>query len=707
MKNNVFKGFLYVAPLLLFVACSDSETADGTYTFEPTAADILAAEADEADLTLQGRPTMIEDAEAGDGQALMLVRTGDQISMDLRALETGTYQVEVRARAELIDSTPELELRLNRELVDTQVIENETYETVSFGTLELAGEKRATLRFEGASRRMAADSKIIVDSVELSPAEPGDADDTPSEPGETPEESPEEPDSPDEPAPEDDPVPSEDAPTDLLGQPTLLSRYNVRVSNVVAGELPDYRLSYLPRQFAAGLELAETSVEDAGAYAGWDVLSTPVNTAARSGRGTTPGGVAEGAPWLDITLNRDAQLAVMWPAASSAPSWLSDWSAGTAVSMGGASYQVYEKSYPAGEVVLNAPASDTNYFLLIAEADGNPSAAPEVPAGLDTPQPGATCPSWVHDQYRAEGPDGNYYPSWHPQIDPVYACSFGHEHGSDPSLVPGEHETIFGYVASRVPQIESHEGFKNIVTQAEDGTWWTLTVHAKTSDTRRYCEQLHTLKLKAVSPQGELLADLQYKGDFGASKNTDDSLIQLADCSVSQAEIAERSPYTSITFPVAGSDSLEQWQTQIPQGNFGKADSGRALGLQALSLIVYMVNPALLCEDTSCSEFVTEASGERRVMIPVSGFELSAAAAGTDGTFYTDPYANELRSGSEDDAVAQYIKPGLELSMSGGSTFNCVTTDAFRMLYTCGEVSTFEFVDATPNMNIGGALKDN
>lgn len=42
------------------------------------------------------------------------------------------------------------------------------------------------------------------------------------------------------------------------------------------------------------------------------------------------------------------------------------------------------------------------------------------------------CSAEVHNAYMAVGPDGKRYPTWHPPIDEVTGCSFGHEHGRDP-----------------------------------------------------------------------------------------------------------------------------------------------------------------------------------------------------------------------------------------------------------------------------------
>lgn len=49
-------------------------------------------------------------------------------------------------------------------------------------------------------------------------------------------------------------------------------------------------------------------------------------------------------------------------------------------------------------------------------------------------QPGkpGECSKSIHDGYSVRGPDGKLYPTWHPPVDRS-GCSFGHEHGRDPS----------------------------------------------------------------------------------------------------------------------------------------------------------------------------------------------------------------------------------------------------------------------------------
>lgn len=53
--------------------------------------------------------------------------------------------------------------------------------------------------------------------------------------------------------------------------------------------------------------------------------------------------------------------------------------------------------------------------------------------GVWSPGPNDTCSAEIHDQYATLGPDGLRYPTWHPPVDPATGCTFGHEHGRDPS----------------------------------------------------------------------------------------------------------------------------------------------------------------------------------------------------------------------------------------------------------------------------------
>jgi hypothetical protein len=115
--------------------------------------------------------------------------------------------------------------------------------------------------------------------------------------------------------------------------------------------------------------------------------------------------------------------------------------------------------------------------VLLAIAACSDSTAPDptnaVPArafSLWTPGTNDTCTREQHDRYSTSGPDGKRYPTWHPPTDPATGCSFGHEHGRDPSGSRLAHlvgPIPFGYANEQLeirdpanPRHEDHVGHK-------------------------------------------------------------------------------------------------------------------------------------------------------------------------------------------------------------------------------------------------------
>jgi hypothetical protein len=69
------------------------------------------------------------------------------------------------------------------------------------------------------------------------------------------------------------------------------------------------------------------------------------------------------------------------------------------------------------------------------------------------PGNGDTCSEAIHARHRVIGPDGKWYPTWHPPVDPETGCRFGHEHGRDPrgsALFAEVGWSPFGYGAERL-----------------------------------------------------------------------------------------------------------------------------------------------------------------------------------------------------------------------------------------------------------------
>ncbi len=95
-----------------------------------------------------------------------------------------------------------------------------------------------------------------------------------------------------------------------------------------------------------------------------------------------------------------------------------------------------------------------------------PDDAPSGPSrafGIWSPGPDDTCTPAIHDQYAVVGPDGKLYPTWHPPVDPVSGCTFGHEHGRDPRgshLYSAVGSMPFGYANEAGDLFAPHVGYK-------------------------------------------------------------------------------------------------------------------------------------------------------------------------------------------------------------------------------------------------------
>lgn len=146
----------------------------------------------------------------------------------------------------------------------------------------------------------------------------------------------------------------------------------------------------------------------------------------------------------------------------------------------------------------------------IVYAAGAPWATQPSQTGSPVPVAGQQCPAWVHDRYATPGPDGLWYPTWHPPVDPQYQCWFGHEHGADPSTSRANPAPPpFGYAAHAMGMTEPHEGFKVAVINAgatQDGSTahadYRIVLHMGTSGIGRYTQQFHSVQYDYVAEDG-------------------------------------------------------------------------------------------------------------------------------------------------------------------------------------------------------------
>jgi hypothetical protein len=458
-------------------------------------------------------------------------------------------------------------------------------------------------------------------------------------------------------------------------QPTLLAAYEIR------GPLPESRrLTYRPRQFTSGTVVDDVSLGDAAvgnpaAYAGWDLLATPNEGIMRQ---------AQRSDWLVLSLNRPATVAVVWRAAGSVPGWLGGWARGPDVGLGGDSWPTYQRQFGAGEVALGGvfdsgaslgthETRDT-YWVLLGEADGRASAAPAVPAGQALPQPNQPCPSWVHDQYVASGPDGRTYATWHPQIDPVYWCYFGHEHGSNPNqFVPG-YKPLFAYASNVAEEDEPHPGFKSYAFEDGQGHRWLITHHFGTGSLARACVRFHATNVAVASSSGEILADVHFMADFGKSVvNTTGQALTPPGCRDQASQAGGSNGERQLPAASAGAVGYEPWRLDA---------AATVLGLMG-ALTFNTTDPVVICNNTACDQAVpTGSSGTRRFFTYTRDFGFSAPAHA--GTFYTDVYGRTLMSAGQAGAVRQYVRPGFSVRVPyHGDNQTCFTKEPWAAGYEC------------------------
>ena len=129
----------------------------------------------------------------------------------------------------------------------------------------------------------------------------------------------------------------------------------------------------------------------------------------------------------------------------------------------------------------------------------------------------------LHDSFRALGPDGRWYPTWHPPT--VGTCHFGHEHGDDPRGSPALNgrPVLFGYAAAQIGMSEPHAGFKvfrqdNINdphASNHNGASVVMVLHQGSSGARRFTEVHHSVAFHYVNPGDGREVHVELVAPFG------------------------------------------------------------------------------------------------------------------------------------------------------------------------------------------------
>jgi hypothetical protein len=491
------------------------------------------------------------------------------------------------------------------------------------------------------------------------------------------------------------------------GQARLVERYALKGSNTQ--DVTAYR----PAQFTTGLVVVDESwgpwtVTNAGAYSGWDLLALPDRDEHRSNADPA---------YATIRLTRPATLAVIWrdserPGGTPPPSWLGGWTqTGTVTTSGqfAGTHRVYRKSFPAGDAVLPGPANGNsgnlccgvnNYWLLFAESSGQPSPAPSVPAGQAVPQANQTCPQWVHDQYVTVGPDGRSYPTWHPQIDPVYWCYFRHEHGSNPAFFDPSWKPAFGYATTQAGEAEAHPGFKVYVL--EDAGWngyrWAFVHHFGTGNAANAaCVRFHELQaaVKRLA-SNQIVARLAWTADFGPGLNPSGGDLTPSACPQQGPQARADGSQGSRLLPVPGDPGFafyEPWAADLARNGvlgWTFTSLSRTLALNTPDFISQCVGNA--CDQTSV---VPGATGSRRFLTYSNG--ALRASGPSSGTFYTDPRGRQVVAAGTAGAVQQYLEPGLNVPLRPrADDESCEDWYAWGQPYVCASLAVHNTRDIRP-----------
>jgi hypothetical protein len=443
------------------------------------------------------------------------------------------------------------------------------------------------------------------------------------------------------------------------GRPTLLAAYtfsdeqNQDLAHAVYRPFRQYADSF---QVADARWGADTVWPSSGGQDQWDFLLVPNEGIDR---------IQSDPNWLTLTLNRAARISIVWHSKGVVPAWLAErgWVAGDASgdSFCGGPCPTYARVAGPGPVVLggvNAAGDSAEhdvYYVLLEEADGT---LPPLPGQLGSPaaQPNQPCPGWVHDQYVTTGPDGKTYLTWHPQIDPVYWCYFGHEHGSNPDLFLAGYKPPFGYADAVAGTPEAHAGFKLYAVTDANGGKWLFMHHMGSSTLQATCEhpgRFHEVDVAYRAPGARPAAKLFFTADFGmATDNANPpSRLQPSAC------------------PDQGLDVKGNGRREIPTNSTGGVfyepwifgQSGAVLGLQG-AVAFNTLDQMRHCDTVQCTRAVpTGLTGTHRYMQPNRAFGLLSSGTAT-GTFYTDPSGVTFLCGCQQTGVVQqYLAPGLNV----------------------------------------------
>lgn len=376
---------------------------------------------------------------------------------------------------------------------------------------------------------------------------------------------------------------------------------------------------------------------------------------------------------------------------------------------------------------------------------------PMTPRGHEQPLANTLCPEWLRedadsgDAYTTvtDYRDGRNYLSWHPLWHPVYWCSMGHEHGSDPAALgvvkypDGVARTLqvpMGFVAHyNDQQNEPDIGFKGYhIDDPESNVKLYIVSHTTTSSEKRQCARFHTVFVNGIDKtDNRLVFNYGFKADFGASRNrnTKDffNTAQTCEDGTKQEDVFPGCRGRKCaTRALRGPDKnkgYEQWSFNFRNLNnapFSEINSAAAeltdlaqlaLPFDFMSMKFDTRNPVTGCANDECSEYYhTGQSGSKRTLHYISNVQVIYDAdfdQDGDGWFVTNEYgffmkdcnfkAGTCLASSANKEMVQYLEPNYSVTIPKGK-FG--PTDSWG-----GKYEPFKSGSGVSNFGISNGLK--
>lgn len=288
------------------------------------------------------------------------------------------------------------------------------------------------------------------------------------------------------------------------------------------------------------------------------------------------------------------------------------------------------------------------------------------------------CSAAIHDSYKANGPDGLGYPTWHPQVDTKAGCHFDHEHGSNPAAfgVPvgktAPMYPLFGYTAKTMP--EGHAGFKVYVFEVAGKRWQILHHFGTANAMNAACNQHHTLDMRALDlNMNQLIVDIHVMGDFGRSVDQSTPAVPLTPVACpNQAAGWNASVNGQRVIPVGpNAAGYEPWRANLPYN---------ILGFTGYSFTINTPDAQTKCNYITCTANLPHAGVGAFRFITWGNLGFSSGA-GFDGC--TNMHGTAVMGCGEVGAIRQYVAPSLLFNIPN-PTPGCRPWGRLEYDYLCG-----------------------